>query len=58
MKITIYVEGGGDTRRQQTDCRKAFSKFFEKAGFKGKMPTIIACGGRSIAYSILILKID
>lgn len=50
MKITIYVEGGGDTRRQQTDCRKAFSKFFEKAGFKGKMPTIIACGGRSIAY--------
>jgi hypothetical protein len=50
VKITIYVEGGGDTEAQKSRCRRAFIKFFEEAGFKGKMPTIIACGGRSIAY--------
>ena len=52
VSIKIYVEGAGG--RGQPDltkrCRQAFHKFFEKAGFKGRMPTVIPCGGRQTTY--------
>jgi hypothetical protein len=51
VNITLYVEGGGDTRGQQAPCRKGFSSFLEKTGFKGRMPKIVACGGRANAFS-------
>ncbi len=50
MKMKIYVEGGGDKAKLKRECRRAFGKFFEKAGFKGKMPKIVACGSRQSAY--------
>lgn len=50
MKVTIYVEGGGDRKDLKSKCREAFGKFFERAGFKGRMPVIVACGGRTIAH--------
>lgn len=46
----IYVEGGGDSNKLRTECRKAFGTFFTKAGLKGSMPSIVACGGREQAY--------
>jgi len=49
-KITIYVEGGGDTSALRGKCRRAFSSFLEKAGFVGKMPKIVACGSRNAAF--------
>lgn len=48
--MKIYVEGGGDAASLKTECRQGFSKFFESAGFKGKMPRVVACGGRNDAY--------
>ena len=48
--IKIYVEGGGDQANLKTECRKAFSKFVEKCGLRGRMPRIIACGSRNEAY--------
>lgn len=50
MKVTIYVEGGGDNESLKTECRRAFRSFFERAGFKGKMPTFFACGSRTAAF--------
>lgn len=50
--VTIYIEGGGDYPTLKTECRKAFTAFFEKAGFKGTMPRPIACGGRQTAYEM------
>ncbi len=47
VKITIYAEGGGDTRLQQASCRKGFSEFFTKLDIK---LSVIACGGRLMAY--------
>jgi hypothetical protein len=47
VKITIYAEGGGDTRLQQASCRKGFSEFFKKLDIK---LSVIACGGRLMAY--------
>jgi uncharacterized protein DUF4276 len=48
--VTIYIEGGGDAPQLKARCRKAFNKFIEKMGFKGKMPKLVACGSRRNAY--------
>jgi hypothetical protein len=32
VKITIYIEGGGDSHLQDTEFRAAWASFFEKAG--------------------------
>ena len=50
MKVTIYVEGGGESKYQHIQCRKGFRKHLEKSGFSGKMPSISACGGRNAAF--------
>ena len=50
MTVKVYVEGGGDGRELRARCRKGFSSFFEKAGLVGRMPQVIACGGRQSAY--------
>lgn len=50
MRVKIYVEGGGDSNQLKRKCRRGFSKFFEQAGFKGRMPKIIACGSRNDAF--------
>ena len=48
--MKIYVEGGGDSNLLKTACRRGFSEFVQKAGLEGKMPSIVACGGRQAAY--------
>jgi len=48
--VTLYVEGGGDNKALRGSCRQGFRLFLEKAGFKGKMPTVFACGSRHSAY--------
>ncbi len=50
MKVTIYVEGGGDSKYQHIQCRRGFRKLIEKSGLAGKMPSIFACGGRNAAF--------
>lgn len=50
MRVKIYVEGGGDGKALRTKCRMGFSIFFENAGLSGRMPRIIACGGRENAF--------
>lgn len=47
----MYVEGGGDHNKAlQTECRKGFSKFFERSGLKDRMPKVVACGSRAQAF--------
>ena len=47
----LFVEGGGnDNDALKTECRRAFRALLERAGFKGRMPRIVACGGRRNAY--------
>jgi len=50
VSVKVYVEGGGDGRELRARCRRGFSSFFGKAGLVGRMPKIIACGGRQRAY--------
>ena len=50
VSIKIYVEGGGDNNALRTACRRGFATFFERAGLAGRMPRIVACGGRHDAF--------
>lgn len=50
MKVTIYIEGGGDTKRLHSELRQGFKTLFENAGFRGKLPRVIACGSRNDAF--------
>jgi hypothetical protein len=48
--VKVFVEGGGDHDALKTECRKAFAQLLERAGFKGRMPRIVACGSRRSAF--------
>jgi hypothetical protein len=50
VSVKIYVEGGGDSKEQHVRCREGFRKLIDKAGFKGRMPAIVAGGGRGSTY--------
>lgn len=50
MKITLFVEGGGNTDGLKADLRKGFKLFFEKAGLEGRLPKVVACGSRDNAF--------
>lgn len=51
MSVTIYIEGGGyHSKELQTLCREGFRKLLEKAGFRDRMPRLVACGPRDNTY--------
>jgi hypothetical protein len=45
----LYLEGAGPRRAQQSQCRRAFAKFFEAAGVQNR-PGVEPCGGRQEAF--------
>lgn len=49
-RVKVYVEGGGSSDDLRTRCRQAFSALLERAGFRGRMPQIVACGTRRAAF--------
>ena len=51
MSTRIYIEGGGDSKQLKVQCRQGFRLLLERCGFSGRMPRLVACGGRSVAYS-------
>ena len=50
MTVTIYIEGGGDSKELHTRCRAGFRELLEKCGYRGHMPKLVACGGRNSAF--------
>jgi hypothetical protein len=50
VEYKLYVEGGGAGKLLRTECRTGFSVFLAKAGLRGSMPRIVACGSRGEAY--------
>lgn len=45
----LYVEGAGPRRAQQSQCRRAFARFFASAGVQNR-PRVEPCGGRQAAF--------
>lgn len=56
VKVKLYVEGGGGKRALKRACRRGFRIFVERAGLKGSMPEIVACGSRRSAYDNFVTK--
>jgi len=50
VSVYLYVEGGGDSREEHIRCREGFRKLLEKAGLSGRMPRIVAGGGRGATF--------
>ena len=50
MSARVYLEGGGNSKEGKVRCREGFRKLFEKCGFSGRMPGLVACGARNDAY--------
>jgi len=48
VKVKVYVEGGSPQNKSlNSECRKGFRQFFDKAGKKGLAIRVIPCGPRS-----------
>jgi hypothetical protein len=57
--LILYVEGGGKANRMlANECRRAFHTLLERAGLGGRMPRIVACGGRAEAYKAFCTAIE
>ena len=50
MSATLYLEGGGDSKDLQSRCCEGFRKLLERCGLGGRMPRLVACGGRQRAF--------
>lgn len=52
VAIRVYVEGGGDKRGGDLacECRRGFSELFAQILPRGRMPRIVACGGRTQTF--------
>ncbi len=51
MSAFIYLEGGAvDSKDADIRCREGFRKLLESCGFRGRMPRLIACGGRNDGF--------
>ena len=50
MRVTVYVEGGGDRAELKGQCRKGFRKLLVKAGFGSRLPRVVPCGPRNQAF--------
>jgi len=51
----IYLEGGGtgaQSKGVDIRCREGFRKLLENCGFEGRMPRLVACGGRNAAFDL------
>lgn len=52
METRIYLEGGGESKELKVRCREGFSQLLINAGFTGRMPRPVACGGRDSAFDL------
>lgn len=53
MSATLFLEGGGtgpDSKGLQSRCREGYRMLLEKCDFRGRMPRLVACGGRGNAF--------
>lgn len=50
VSAVLYLEGGGDSKELHTRCREGFRRLLERCGFQGRMPRLVACGGRDATF--------
>lgn len=50
MSAYLYIEGGGDSKELRARCREGFRRLLERCDLAGRMPRLVAGGGRSSTY--------
>jgi hypothetical protein len=54
VSAKIYVEGGGgnapDSKELDIRCREGFRRLLQACGFSGRMPRLVASGGRDATF--------
>lgn len=50
MNARVYIEGGGDSKELHARCREGFRRLLENCGFAGRLPRLVACGGREATF--------
>lgn len=50
VTVVLYIEGGGDNRRQSAQFREGWRKFFAMAGLGGRMPKVVRGGSRKQTF--------
>jgi hypothetical protein len=50
VSAILYLEGGGDSKELHARCREGFRRLLENCNFRGRMPRLVACGGRDAAF--------
>jgi hypothetical protein len=50
VNVTVFVEGGGNTKALRARCRRGFGAYLSKAGLAGRMPRVIPSGSRQNAF--------
>ena len=50
VRVSVYIEGGGDSAKLDQIFRIGWRDFFTSAGLTGRLPTVVRCGDRSNAF--------
>ena len=50
VRVSIYIEGGGDGAKLNQIFRSAWRDFFMSAGLAGRLPAVVRCGDRANAF--------
>ena len=50
VKVSIYIEGGGNGAKLNQIFRTGWRDFFMSAGLAGRLPTVVRCGDRANAF--------
>ena len=55
VSAVIYLEGGGDSKALRTCCKEGFRKLLIQCGFVGRLPKLVACGGRGATFDHFVI---
>ena len=50
VRVSIYIEGGGDSAKLDQVFRAGWRDFFTSAGLAGRLPAVVRCGDRANAF--------
>ena len=50
VRVSIYIEGGGESGKLNHVFRTGWRDFFTSAGLTGRLPAVVRCGDRANAF--------
>ena len=50
VRVSIYIEGGGDSAKLEQIFRTGWRDFFTSAGLTGRLPRVVRCGDRANTF--------